>query len=461
MTRLLVVEDDPDLSLALRVLLTRGGHDVSLAADGREALRLLFAERPALMVLDLVRPGLDGWEVLDRTRDMSDLPVLVLSGLGELDDRVRGLRSGADDYLVKPFAQAELLARDPLVHPVRRHRPDARVGKGAALNAAYDALGAHLPAGTDRSRVVVCVVDADGHLSPGAPALVSGPEGFGDPDTGGVQIGVRMRNVDDARPLPHRGRTANAYARLLIRMQDAEFAVSNTAMQLQRRRTGSVGLGGNGQFTRLSALDRIAAAERRPWQRDALLEDYELGLHMRLAGYGVTHVHDAWVSQEALPHTRRFLTQRTRWAQGNIACVRHTGRLVSSRHYGARGVPESLYTFFQPIAHLATLLLTAVVLVAGGSAAEVVLAAWPLALALGLASVVPFVLAGPVYRREFAADRSRIKGLLWGLALWLYAYHLFLVSARGFVRLVRGRTGWAKTRRNAETAGVGPVATES
>ncbi|MEU9853413.1 response regulator transcription factor [Streptomyces sp. NPDC047974] len=111
MTRLLVVEDDPDLALALRVLLTRGGHDVSLAADGREALRLLFAERPALMVLDLVLPGLDGWEVLDRTRDMSDLPVLVLSGLGELDDRVRGLRSGADDYLVKPFAQAELLAR--------------------------------------------------------------------------------------------------------------------------------------------------------------------------------------------------------------------------------------------------------------------------------------------------------------------------------------------------------------
>ncbi|MFD5765578.1 response regulator transcription factor [Streptomyces sp. NPDC127049] len=111
MTRLLVVEDDPDLALALRVLLTRSGYDVSLAADGREGLRLLFAERPALMVLDLLLPELDGWEVLDRTRDMSDLPVLVLSGLGELDDRVRGLRSGADDYLVKPFAQAELLAR--------------------------------------------------------------------------------------------------------------------------------------------------------------------------------------------------------------------------------------------------------------------------------------------------------------------------------------------------------------
>ncbi|WP_435859410.1 glycosyltransferase [Streptomyces tanashiensis] len=69
---------------------------------------------------------------------------------------------------------------------------------------------------------------------------------------------------------------------------------------------------------RLTALDRIAAAERRPWQRDALLEDYELGLHMRLAGYGVTHVADTGVTQEALPYTSRFLTQRTRWAQGDI-----------------------------------------------------------------------------------------------------------------------------------------------
>ncbi|MFB7515063.1 response regulator transcription factor [Streptomyces sp. NPDC056144] len=111
MTRLLVVEDDPDLGLALRVLLTRRGYEVSVAADGREGLRLLFAERPALVVLDLLLPELDGWEVLDRTRDMSDVPVLVLSGLGAVDDRVRGLRSGADDYLVKPFAHPELLAR--------------------------------------------------------------------------------------------------------------------------------------------------------------------------------------------------------------------------------------------------------------------------------------------------------------------------------------------------------------
>ncbi|MFF7774722.1 glycosyltransferase family 2 protein [Streptomyces tanashiensis] len=368
----------------------------------------------------------------------------------------------ASDDLTAPVVTA-LAERDPRIHLVPRRRPDARVGKGAALNAAYTALNAHLGE-VDRARVVVCVVDADGQVSPDALAYVSGPDAFGDPDMGGVQIGVRMRNVDDERPLEHRGRLGNAYARLLIRMQDVEFAVSNTGMQLLRRRTGSVGLGGNGQFTRLTALDRIAAAERHPWQRDALLEDYELGLHMRLAGYGVTHVADTWVTQEALPYTRRFLTQRTRWAQGNIQCVRYANRIIGSRHYKARGVLESLYTFFQPIAHLATLVLTAVMLVAlvtGGGAAEVLLAAWPLALALAVCSIVPFLLWGPVYRRDAAPDRSRLTGLLWGLALWLYAYHLFIVSARGFVRLLRGRTGWAKTRRNAETAGVGPVATEA
>ncbi|WP_405189632.1 glycosyltransferase [Streptomyces anulatus] len=355
-----------------------------------------------------------------------------------------------------------LAAEDSYVRLVSRRRPDARTGKGAALNAAYEAMNTHLGE-VNRSRVVVCVVDADGRLSPDAAAYVSGPDGFGDPETGGVQIGVRMRNVDDARPLPDRGRLANAYARLLVRMQDAEFAVSNTGMQLLRRRTGSVGLGGNGQFTRLTALDRIAAAERRPWKQDALLEDYELGMQIRLAGYRVTHVADTWVSQEALPYTRRFLTQRTRWAQGNIQCVRYTGRIIGSRHYRARGVLESLYTFFQPIAHLTVLVLTAFLLLvlATGVGGAVLFAAWPLALALGILSVVPFLLWGPVYRREFAPDRSHATGLVWGITLWLYAYHLFIVSARGSVRLLRGRTGWAKTRRNVERVGTGPTATEA
>ncbi|MFJ4475932.1 glycosyltransferase [Streptomyces xanthochromogenes] len=352
---------------------------------------------------------------------------------------------------------AALADDDRRVHLVPRVRPDARTGKGDALNAAYEQLGDFLPAGADRERVVVCVVDADGRLDPRALELVSGPSAFADPEVGGVQVGVRMRNVDDKRPLPGRGRVANAPARLLVRVQDMEFAVSNAGMQLLRARTGSVGLGGNGQFTRLSALDRIAATERRPWQRGALLEDYELGLQMILAGYRVTHVADTWVSQEGLPHARRLLTQRTRWAQGNLQCVRYAARILSSRQYSGAGVLETLYTFFQPVAHLLTLVLCAWMLVLGGLGS---LATWPLTLVLAALSIGPFVLWGPVYRRDHAPEASRITGVLWGFALWLYAYHLFVVSARGFVRSLRGRTGWAKTRRNAEPVTAGPTALE-
>ncbi|MFE5871021.1 response regulator transcription factor [Streptomyces roseifaciens] len=111
MTRVLVVEDDPDLALALRTLLTRAGYEVAHAGNGRDGLRLLFAERPALMLLDIGLPQLDGWEVLERTRDLSDLPVLLLTARGAETDRVRGLRAGADDYLPKPFGNDELLAR--------------------------------------------------------------------------------------------------------------------------------------------------------------------------------------------------------------------------------------------------------------------------------------------------------------------------------------------------------------
>ncbi|MFJ7416222.1 response regulator transcription factor [Streptomyces sp. NPDC098077] len=109
--KILIVEDDDASVLATGELLTRAGYAVVRAADGREGLRLLFAERPDLLLLDLLIPALDGWRVLARTRDMSDLPVLVLSGLDTVAHRVKALRAGADDYLPKPYDGDELLAR--------------------------------------------------------------------------------------------------------------------------------------------------------------------------------------------------------------------------------------------------------------------------------------------------------------------------------------------------------------
>jgi DNA-binding response OmpR family regulator len=108
---LLVVDDDSDISLALRLLFTNAGYEVISASNGRTALRQAHATRPDLVVLDIGLPEMDGWMVLERLRDISDVPVLVLTGHSKDAEKVRGLRGGADDYLTKPFANVELLAR--------------------------------------------------------------------------------------------------------------------------------------------------------------------------------------------------------------------------------------------------------------------------------------------------------------------------------------------------------------
>jgi len=107
----LVVEDEDDVRRLVRVLLERAGHSVVEAANGLEALRRLEDDAPDLVVLDVAMPELDGWQTLERIRDLSDVPVLMLTArAGELD-KVRGLRGGADDYVTKPFGRQELLAR--------------------------------------------------------------------------------------------------------------------------------------------------------------------------------------------------------------------------------------------------------------------------------------------------------------------------------------------------------------
>jgi len=105
------VEDEGDVRRLVRVLLERAGHTVVEAANGLEAISLLEADAPDLVVLDVAMPELDGWQTLERIRDLSDVPVLILTArAGELD-KVRGLRGGADDYVTKPFGRQELLAR--------------------------------------------------------------------------------------------------------------------------------------------------------------------------------------------------------------------------------------------------------------------------------------------------------------------------------------------------------------
>ena len=107
----LVVDDDPDVRALVSTLLGRAGYQVTEAQDGRAALKALYGERPDLVVLDVNMPDLDGWATLERIRELSDVPVVMLSARGEELEKVRALRAGADDYVTKPFGRQELLAR--------------------------------------------------------------------------------------------------------------------------------------------------------------------------------------------------------------------------------------------------------------------------------------------------------------------------------------------------------------
>jgi DNA-binding response OmpR family regulator len=109
--RVLVIEDDADIALGVRTVLGRSGFAVTTAAEGREGLRVFHTERPAIVVLDVGLPEMDGWTVLERIRELSAVPVLMLTAHGQESDKVRGLRAGADDYLTKPFGNAEFVAR--------------------------------------------------------------------------------------------------------------------------------------------------------------------------------------------------------------------------------------------------------------------------------------------------------------------------------------------------------------
>lgn len=122
-TRVLVCDDEPQILRALRVILRDAGYEAVSAASGEEALDLAAVRPPAAAILDLMLPDLDGVEVTQRLREWSEMPIIVLSAVGEEGAKVRALSAGADDYVTKPFGPPELVAR--LGAALRRARPEA------------------------------------------------------------------------------------------------------------------------------------------------------------------------------------------------------------------------------------------------------------------------------------------------------------------------------------------------
>jgi DNA-binding response OmpR family regulator len=124
---ILIAEDDPKTGALVAAYLEREGFRTRLAPDGRQALDLARREAPVLVVLDLMLPGADGWEVCQTLRRDSDVPILILSARQEELDRILGFTLGADDYVMKPFSPRELVARVKAI--LRRARPRPRADR--------------------------------------------------------------------------------------------------------------------------------------------------------------------------------------------------------------------------------------------------------------------------------------------------------------------------------------------
>jgi DNA-binding response OmpR family regulator len=107
----LIVEDEPEFASLMQLWIQRSGRQTWLAVSGPEAMRMLWEHRPDLVTLDMGLPDLDGWTVCERIRELSDVPIIIVSARGAESERIRGLEMGADDYIVKPFSFRELMAR--------------------------------------------------------------------------------------------------------------------------------------------------------------------------------------------------------------------------------------------------------------------------------------------------------------------------------------------------------------
>jgi 1,2-diacylglycerol 3-beta-glucosyltransferase len=316
--------------------------------------------------------------------------------------------------------------KDPDLLVLHRQLPDARIGKAAALNYAFGVL-AEQSGDIDRDRIIVVVVDADGRLDRDAPRYAASH--FADPAVGGVQARVRIYN---------RGR-------LLTWMQDVEFSVYGHLFQAGRNDWGTAGMGGNGQFNRVSALEAIAVGPG-PW-RDRLTEDQDLGLRLVAAGWEGRQDLRAVVEQQGLPRLRPLLRQRTRWSQGNlqaIGLVRPVARAPFPRAARFELLAYLLMPFWQGFVGIAL----------------------AVSLVFALTGVAPFWSGGPTWQlvvvyllafggtvlgcvagRRTEGPRGWIIGFLVGHLYALYTWLIWPVLTRSTVRQVTKKHDWTKTHR--------------
>ena len=389
------------------------------------------AADPAPMMVILV-PALNEELVLHQT--LAALSALTYTGA----HRVLVIDDGSTDRtgeIADLWAQAD--ARIRVTH---RMLPDARQGKSEGLNHAYRLLlqwiGEEDPwlAGAGLSEVIAVILDADGVLGPQALDRVA--PYFADQECASVQIGVRI---------------GNARANLLARMQDIEFVGFTSVVQVARDWLGSSGLGGNGQFTRLSALAELG---EEPWRRGALTEDLDLGLRIVIRGWRTRFCHSTYVEQQGVETWRALWKQRTRWIQGTYQCWRYIPSLLRAPGVGRLGR-------FDLVLYL--LLCTTVILISltmalnaldllgvvdTGTYHPKTLHEWLIGLAVqALLSLGLLAIFVGAYQRHSSNPFSWWIVPFAAIAFAVYGYVWLFVSLRALWNLIRGQNSWVKTER--------------
>ncbi|MGH1549260.1 glycosyltransferase [Leifsonia poae] len=337
-------------------------------------------------------------------------------------------------------ATAELAAREggDSTIVLSRELPNARQGKGEALNDAYR-LVRELVAerGQDTSNVIILVMDADGRLSDGAFSHVLPL--FDDEKVGGVQLAVRIRN---------RGKN------FLTRFQDFQFWSMSAVTQFGRRKTGTVSLGGNGQFTRMSALEGLNAM---PWS-SSLTEDLDLAVSLSNNGWELTTTPKASVDQQGVEDLKRLIVQRRRWYQGHMMAGKRLPEIWSNPKLSA---PKALelsgylvvpWLFDLPWSILSHWTLFMFITRIQSSFAFV---DGPVTLVIGLVAWYLLTFAPALFTSIVYLRRDRGIGLgrafLMGHSFVVMNYLSYICAWGALVRILQRKTGWDKTKRTVET----------
>lgn len=210
--KILVVDDHPGVCDLLQAALVKEGYSVHGALDGQDALKSFFSWNPSMVITDVGMPRLDGWGLLTRIREVSNVPVIMLTALGEEQCKVRGLHEGADDYLVKPISLAELIARvEAIYRRLGQHQPQStgQVYRDDALEMDFSGhrvtlRGLPLELSPQEFRVLAALVSRPGAVFSTDRLLdLCWPEADRGPESVRVYVGYLRKKLGAVSSHPH------------------------------------------------------------------------------------------------------------------------------------------------------------------------------------------------------------------------------------------------------------------